>query len=791
LEEAGMSQKEYDAFLSHSSKDKPIVKIIGEYLEKETGLRVFLDEWDLIPGEPWQEGLLDALSQSRSLVCFVGKGGIGKWQNEEMQAALNEAVSSGSIRVVPVLLPGVKRPEKESGLPAFLRLRTWVEFMKEWNEPHALKRLECGIRGIPPRSAGELDRRGVGGEILCPFRGLEVFREEDREFFFGREAAAQRLLSRLRDRRFLAVVGLSGVGKSSIVQAGLIPQLRGHSMVALFTPRMDPVEELAFGLLAGCRHENIVVNTPVEEWIKRLRTSPGTLHYIAREVLEPAARTGKKGWIVVVDQFEELFTQARSEEDRRGFIALLLNAVEKEDGPVTVIVTMRSDFLGKCAYYSDLNLYVTDYLEQIGPMEREDLKAAVEEPARAVGLAYEEGLVERILEDAGGGAGELPLVEHALLELFENRKNGLLTAAAYTEAGGIAGALTRRAEKEFIELGDKEKEILRNMFVLRLVQPGEGTEDTRRRAVKEELLAAGGDQEAAERILKKWTDARLLTVSHDRERNQDMVDAAHESLIRKWDRIKQWMAEGREVSRQTGILRQAAREWEQAGRNPDFLYHGARLAQLETLLETHTGNLTEPEKEFIRAGVDRRESDRRKEIERKEELLKARARVIGRTRWILAVVLIALVGMAFLWFRSNENKKDALRQLAMNYRDNAHLAREKGESLKTLHWLVEAAILTPDPVSRKNYLLDMDELWYGCELLRIIKHEGAVRGAVFSRDETKILTWNDDNTARLWEAGTGKPIGPAMTHDGSVWGAFFNGDETKFLTWSDDNTARL
>jgi len=787
-----MSQKTYDAFLSHNSKDKPVVEEIGKYLEETAKITVFLDKWGLIPGGKWQEELEKALSQSRSFVFFVGEEKPGAWQNEEMRIALDEMVTSGTIRIVPVLLPGGKQPEKESRLPGFLRQRTWVEFKNQWHEPDALNRLVCGIKGVPPHTEKTVRTARLGvatHEIQCPFRGLEVFREEDREFFFGREAIVQRLMTRLRDARFLAVVGPSGVGKSSIVQAGLIPRLHGDSMVALFTPRMDPIEELAFALLMGCRHDAAAVKTPVEEWVKRMNVSPDALHFIAREALEPLKSIGKKRWILVVDQLEELFTQTRSEEDRRKFIALLLKAVEKEEGPVAVIVTMRSDFLGKCAYYPDLNVYVTDYLEQIGPMGREELKSALEEPAHAVGLQFEEGLVNRILEDAGGGAGELPLVEHALLELFTDKKDGYLTMAAYIRIGGIAGALTQRAEEEFGKLADNEKEILRNMFVLRLVQPGEGTEDTRRRAVKEELLAVGGDKEAAGAILKKWTDARLLTIMHDPVRNQDMVDAAHESLIRKWDRIKQWMAEGREVSRQTGILRQAAREWEQADKNPDFLYQGARLAQLETLLDSHAEDLTDMEKEFIRAGVERREWEQRQEKERTEELLKARARVIRRSRVILVVVLIALMGMGYLWYQSNKNKINAQRLLAMIYRGNADVARKDGDSLKTLYWLAEAAALTPDRVSRNDYLRNMmNGLWSRNELLHIFKHERAVKGAVFNRDETLILTWDSEifyekGTARLWEAATGKPIIQLITHDSRVDGAVFNRDETKILTW--------
>ena len=783
------SNKTIDAFLSHNSKDKPMVKEIGRYLEEKAGLTVFLDEWDLIPGEPWQEDLERALSESRTCVCFIGEGEPTPWQNEEMRAALNEMVTKGSIRVVPVLLPGAKRQEKESGLPMFLRRLAWVEFKKTWNEPDMLYRLVCGIKGIRPGIGKTAHDKAPVDQIRCPFRGLEVFREKDREFFFGREAVVQRLMEKLNRSRFLAIVGPSGVGKSSIVQAGLIPLLRSDSLAALFTPRMYPIEELAFALYLGCMHDGVEVKTPVEEWIRRFKGSSDALHFIAREVIEGLKLKDKKRLILVVDQFEELFTQTRSEDEKRRFIAMVLYAVEKMGGPVTVIVTMRSDFLGKCAYYPDLNVHVTDYLEQIEPMSTDELRAAVEEPALAVGLEFEKGLVDRVLEDAGGGAGELPLVEHALLELFENRQDRFLTMGTYNGIGGISGALAQRAKGEYEKLSDKEKEILRNMFVLRLVQPGEGTEDTRRRAIKEELLAVGGDREAAEKVLKKWTDARLLTVMHDRVRGQDMVDVAHESLIRKWERIRQWMAEGREISRQVGILRQAAWEWDRSMKNPDFLYRGARLAQLEGVMDSHSVDLTEIEKKFIWAGVARRESDQKKEIERREELLRARTRIIHRSRVILAVVLIAFVGMAFLFYQSNRNKNNTLKQLAMNYRDNGSMAREKGDSLRALHWLAEAVLLTPDPVSRNNYLLDMNGLWKE-DLLHIFNHKGGIRGAVLNKDETKILTWGG-KTAQLWDIGTGKQIGPSMTHNAYVNGAVFNHDETEILTWSDDKTARL
>jgi hypothetical protein len=347
-------KKKYNAFLSHNSQDKPIVEQIALWLEDEAKLQVWLDKWNLIPGDPWQEEIEKALDESECCVVFLGPNDIGPWQNEEMRSALEERVSQKTIRVLLVILPGARRPGKESKLPRFLRRLTWVVFQDKWQEEDALHRLVCGIKGISPGR----DKKEIQTDI-CPFRGLEIFREQDSRFFFGREAVVQRLMDKLNSSHFLAVVGPSGCGKSSVVQAGLIPNLRENSLIALFTPRERPLEELAFALL-NCFPENKM--PPVEQLINRLKESDKNLHYIAREILE---KTDKKNLVIVIDQFEEVFTQTSTEEERRQFIFAILNAVEVLNGPVMVIVTMRSDFIGKCAFYPDLNTYLTEHFLQV------------------------------------------------------------------------------------------------------------------------------------------------------------------------------------------------------------------------------------------------------------------------------------------------------------------------------------------------------------------------------------------------------------------------------------------
>jgi energy-coupling factor transporter ATP-binding protein EcfA2 len=779
-------KNKYSAFLSHNSQDKSIVEKIAQWLQDNANLSVWLDKWNLIPGDPWQEEIEKALDESQCCVVFLGPKGMGPWQNMEMRSVLNTRVSENSIRVVPVLLPGAVR-QKESKLPRFLRELTWVVFNVKWDESEALHGLVCGIEAKEPgRYKGDIQ------EDICPFRGLEIFREQDRQFFFGREVLVQRLLDKIERNRFLVVTGPSGCGKSSLVQAGLISSLRQHSQVTLFTPRERPLEELAFALRTCYPEKN---KPTVEKLRKRLKEGMDILHLIAREILE---YSDKKNLLIIIDQFEELFAQTKSEDERRRFISLILDAVDIPNGPVTVILTIRSDFIGKCAFYKNLNMFVNDHFVQVEPMGIEELRQAIEEPARMVGLRFEDGLANRILADVKGAPGELPLVEHALLELYEGRKGRLLLAQAYDGIGGIAGALVNRAESEFNKLDESEKEILRKMFVLRLIQPGEGTEDTRRRAAKEELLAIGGDVKVVEKILNQWINARLLTSTRDTPRQQVLIDVAHESLIRKWDRTQTWMAEGREAARLTGILRQAALEWKGANRSPDYLFQGARLLQMEGLVNTHADDLTEDEIEFVKAGVKLREAkeiekeeQRRKELRAAQELAAAKSKVFKRARMITAIIFLFLMSVIFLAYNLNIKEKSTRKQLALNYWDNSHQAREKGQMLYFLHLCAEAMSVHPDQAFNKTLLFDMNDFWEILPLVHIFHYEEPIYGAIFNTDKTRFLTWSNNKTALQWDAKTGKQIGNTMMHRDVVKGALFNVDGRQILTWSMDGTVRL
>ena len=500
---AGAARDHYDVFLSHSGPDKPAVEELARRLIRK-GIEPFLDKWNLIPGDAWQEALEEALINSATCAVFVGSGGFSPWQHEELRAAIENRVSGsrGGYRIIPVLLPGASRPAEE-GLPRFLLRRTWVRFSQMLDDAEAFHHLVCGIRGIPPRMSSVTDSFKDEGreqdieplpspfEGKCPYRGLEPFGPEHAPFFFGRQAEIDWLLGdRLAPmagsghaRRFLAILGPSGSGKSSLALAGLVPALRAGKIegsaswpVVILRPGYDPFESLAVKLsgLDGCDRSL----TTVGQLIQDLKSDPRSLHLFARLALHDDRASRRL--VVLIDQFEEVFTVCNDEPSRRAFIDTLLHAATVVGGPALVLLTMRADFLGKCASYPALAAALSDGQELVGPMKEDELRLAIEQPAYLVGCELEPGLTELLVRDVAGQPGTLPFLQYTLWELWKRRNDRRLTIATYREIEGVQGALERKADAVVNELNDAEREVCRRVF-LRLTQPGEGTEDTKRR----------------------------------------------------------------------------------------------------------------------------------------------------------------------------------------------------------------------------------------------------------------------------------------------------------------------
>ena len=343
----------YDVFLSHATADKRVVEELARRLAREN-LRPWLDKWTLVPGTLWQPAIEAALGDCETCAVLIGAGGMGSWQDEEMRLAIGRRVADRdhTFRVIPVLLPGVDRPER-SNLPGFLLATTWVEFRKTIDEAEAFRRLVCGIKGMEPEAGP--DSAVYAGR--CPYRGLELFDVEHAPLFFGREALTEWLLDALKrkppaiDNRFLAILGASGSGKSSLARAGLLAALKAGKLEGSATwPRAicRPGGEPFFGLanaLTSIAPES--VSAVVFDRLQGRKDGERSLHVAAGLVLGEPPRAERL--VVLVDQFEEVFTLCNDEGVRRDLIANLLHAATVAGGRTIVVLTMRADFYPRCA----------------------------------------------------------------------------------------------------------------------------------------------------------------------------------------------------------------------------------------------------------------------------------------------------------------------------------------------------------------------------------------------------------------------------------------------------------
>ncbi|MBI4772067.1 MAG: PD40 domain-containing protein, partial [Chloroflexi bacterium] len=529
----------------------------------------------------------------------------------------------------------------------------------------------------------------------APYQGLQYFDEEAAERFFGREALTARLVAHLCANQFLAVVGASGSGKSSLLRAGLVPALRRGLPLAdgtlpppgsdcwqilVITPTAHPLEALANGLTRGS--ESVAATATLMDDLAR---DPRSLHLAARRLLagrpRPAPDEREAGrearLLLVVDQLEELFTLCRDEAERNAFVDNLLPATAPETGgPTLVVAALRADFYAHCGYRPALRERVARQQEYIGPMNAEELRRAIEGPAARGGWELEAGLADLLLQDAGDEPGALPLMSYALLETWRRRRWHVLTLKAYNDSGGVRGALARSTERVLEQMTPPQQAIARSIF-LRLTELGEGAPDTRRRVARQEFFLRPAEAPMTEAVLSILADARLITTS------ADAVEVAHEALIREWPRLRDWLAEDREELRTHRHLTEAAQEWAKLNRDAGALYRGARLARAAEWDALHHDELNPLEREFLAASRElaereeaEREAQRQRELQAARKLAateRRRAEEQGRARDQLrrraivlsvALVAVALLGVAAL-SKSQQAAREAQRSAAL------------------------------------------------------------------------------------------------------------------------------
>jgi predicted outer membrane repeat protein len=499
--------------------------------------------------------------------------------------------------------------------------------------------LPSKITSIPKDELSEPP--GPHTEPRNPYKGLQVFRQEDRHDFFGRDRLIDELVQALevslhvkqqstQGSRLLAVVGPSGSGKSSLVMAGLLPRLQSGGLpgsaewiyLDSITPGRHPMESLALAFAQNLHDRSL---TRIHEVLED--DSARGLHLLASHLgRRPEARV-----VLFVDQFEELFTQTTTEEERQRFIDVLVTANTEPDGPLFIILTLRADFYDRPAQYPELAQLIQGHHQLVLPMSIDDLREVIEKPAMLpdVQLIFEGDLVGNLLFEGYGQMGTLPLLQFTLDQLFQRRSGHQLTLWAYREIGGVKGALARYAEASYVSLPSEEHRRLARVLFLRLIDPGTTEQDTTRRraALSELLLPDPKETIIMGEVVTTFTTARLLTTNTIA--GVPTVEVSHEALIREWARLSDWLREAREDIRFQQSISEDVAEWEQRGKPRDRLYRGSQLKEAQAWARHNTTSSNEVA--FLRASAVQR----------------IRSRVIA-VAMLLVVVVTAGVGSQLL-----------------------------------------------------------------------------------------------------------------------------------------------
>ncbi len=612
---------------------------------------------------------------------------------------------------------------------------------------------------------------------VCPYQGLAAFGEQHAGWFFGRTRSTAALLARLEQALsrggLVALVGASGAGKSSLLHAGLRPAVADGRLgapgserwpVVTMTPGADPQRELA---------ERVPGLPPAGA------LGAGAIR--AAFAAHAAATGGPDARLVlVVDQFEELFTLCPDEDAARAFVRTLHTACTPAPGgdqaPALVVIGMRADFYGRCLDYPELAHALQERQLVLGPMSPAELREAVGGPAKAVGLQLEPGLVELMLRDLGAGrdgaadgrrpqtydAGALPLLSHALLATWQRRRSGRLTLSGYRACGGIHGAVAATGERAWAELDAAGQAAARGLL-LRLVRIGADTRDTRRRSTRTELLEQAANPAATQDALERLAKARLITL------DADSVEISHEALLYAWPRLRRWIDADRDANLARQRLHEDAQAWEAANRESSLLYHGARVEAARQVAKP-PAELSPLAREFLRASV------------------RARLRAVRARRAALAAVCVfALIATLAAGVAIRERDDAQFRQLVAE----ADRAQQTDPTLAAQLDLL-AHRLRPDDASVRSRLLATENTPLASQARG---HTGAVYLTTFSPDRRTLATASFDKTIRLWDVSD--PTHPtqigAPLAGGASWltAAVFSPDGRTLASTGNDGTLRM
>ena len=625
-----------------------------------------------------------------------------------------------------------------------------------------------------------------------PYKGLRPFAESDQSDFFGRTPLVERIVGRLNQTgtgsRFLAIVGPSGSGKSSVVRAGVVPSIRRGALaagdglvVAEMFPGALPLEELEAALVR-------VASRSISRLRDRLESGSRGLLEAAEEAL-PADTEA----VLLVDQFEELFTLTRDERERELFLESLRVAAVDPTSRLRVIVTLRADFFDRPLAYPRFGELLGLRTEAVPPLTPDELERAIRGPAERVGVHAEPGLIAEMIADVAHQPGGLPLLQYSLTELFERREGNRLTLEGYLSIGGATGALSARAERLY-EGSDADGRRAIRQVLLRLVRLGEGREDTRRRVGRAELDALEVDPAAIDGVLDGFGRHRLLTFDREPTTREPTVEIAHEALLGSWGRLRGWIDEAREDLRVDRKVSQTEGEWRASGGDPSFLLRGARLEQAEAWIGSTDLAVGKPERAFVRASADQRERDRVAEDERRERESRVEQRSRSRLRTLVGVLTTAALvasTLTVIAVGQAARAQRAVRLATARELSAASLANLDVDPERSILLALQAvATTTEDRITLREAEEALHRAVQADRLLLTLRHPSTAN-VDWSPDGRLVLTGGSwagvgQTDALLWDPSTGRLIRTLSGHTADIDSVAFNHDGSRAVTTSAD-----
>ena len=643
----------------------------------------------------------------------------------------------------------------------------------------------------------------LGGTPACPYRGLFAFQEEDTRFFFGREQITQTLLATVKQKPLVAVIGASGSGKSSVVFAGLVPRLRQEFGSPEVSPEISPkIRELgassapspAFHIVSFRPGKN-----PFAALADRLALCSsfaadqaildGSTALSLSAMLEQQLRQDERQLchliemakqqnsglrlVVIADQFEELYTLCPA-VDRQPFLDTLLNAVK--DAPAfTLILTLRADFCGYALAYRPFSDALQGAIQFLGPMNRVELQAAIEKPAAQMHVRLEHGLIQKLIHAMDGQPGRLPLLEFALTQLWSKQRKGWLTHQDYDQIGGVEAALANHAELIYAQLSPSDQLRSQRIFI-QLVQPGTGTDDSRRLATRDDVQSQNWD------LVAHLASCRLVVTNRSESTGEETIEIVHEALIRGWKRLRNWMQLDGEFRLWQEQLRATKRRWDKSNRDQEALLQGKGLADADYWQQHRLDELSSGEQTFIQQSLDLR--DRELKQQKKGRWLTISG-LVGSL-----VVALMLAGVASRQWQNSlaseiysiSTSSQALLGSHQEFDALTEAIRAK-QKLFHLVWPDKQSETEVDNVLRQAILSVVEHnRWQA--------HDDWIWSVAFSADGQTIATASEDKTVKLWS-----PEGTLLTtlqgHASGIHGVAFSPNSQIIATAGVDHSIKL